>query len=83
MFDYIQRTFFSPLGKESCVYFYILTVLSFAIMLIISIMDLMFVVKHFHKMNTRTLIRSLSMLIQLFLAYFVNRVMYSICVKAL
>ena len=74
---------FGALGKESCMYFYFLSVLSF-IMLVFSILSVViYMIKHRKSMNYSTITHMLIVSIHLLIAYFVNRVLHTICTKTL
>ena len=67
---------FSPLGKEYCAYFYWLTVLAFIYLLIA-----LFAVVSQLLRGKVSLLNSLLQLLAPLLAYFVNRLLYSMCVN--
>lgn len=67
---------FSPLGKEYCAYFYWLTVIAF-IFLLLALFD---VVTKLLKGKV-SILSSLLQLLAPALAYFVNRLLYSMCVN--
>jgi hypothetical protein len=67
---------FSPLGKEYCAYFYWLTVIAF-IFLLLALFD---VVTKLLKGRV-SIVESLLKLLAPTLAYFVNRLLYSMCVN--
>lgn len=74
---------FGALGKESCMYFYILSVLSF-IMLVFSILAIVvYMFKQRKSMSFMTITHMLVVSINLLIAYFVNRVLHTICTKTL
>lgn len=79
----LWNTLFSPLGKEYCNYYLILCVFAaFALGLSI-VMEFMNLVRNYRKMNMHKMVRGLTIILNVFLAYLSTRIMYSVCVKAL
>ena len=78
---------FTPLDKQYCIYFYFMSVFSFitfSIILFIGIISLfysLFLLKQ--KINIVFYVNVLSLIISSFMAYLVNRLMYSMCIKTL
>lgn len=77
------NSFFSPLGKDSCMYFLFVSGLFFFTLLIVLFFEIIYLVKNFKKLNPRMLINGILLLFNCFIAYFVNRIFYSMCVKSL
>ena len=78
-----MNDYFGPLGKESCVYFYIISIFcgfSFAIVLLSTIL---YVATNFKKVNRFYLSNAIMASANLFIGYFVNRLLHSICVNSL
>ena len=73
--NFLDKTLFAPLGKEYCVYFYWLTVVSF-LMLAVSVVHSVFSLLD----KNAKLVPSLLALIGPVLLYFNNRLLYSMCV---
>ena len=76
------KKIFTPLDKKYCNYFYYISVISFCLFIFISKLtawNLVFNLKK-EKYNCLSFI---NVIISLFLSYFVNRLMYSMCVKSL
>jgi hypothetical protein len=71
----LAHDLFSPLGKEYCVYFYFLTVLSFISFFIVIIHGVHSIINRKGKVFD-VLVR----LIAPFLLYFNNRLLYGMCV---
>lgn len=74
----INEVLFSPLSKEYCLYFYLMTVILFVILLLAMIATLVTIVKS--KKNTNYLLLA-SNIFTLALVYFQNRLLYSMCVN--
>ena len=75
--------YFGPLNKDSCVYFLIISVIFFILLVVALFTQLLWVVKNFKHLNFRILTGGIVMLFNIFLAYFVNRLLYTMCTKSL
>ena len=78
-----METYFGPLDKQSCVYFLFLSMLFFAILVFAIITECVFVFKNFKSLNFRIITSGLLLLFNAFIAYFVNRLLYTMCYKSL
>ena len=72
---------FAPLGKEYCVYFYYMSVIG--LLSFISTVISMFYLIIKKKLDTYSAINSVTLLVSTLLSYFLNRLMYTICVSSL
>ena len=81
--SYLMYTFFSPLDKQSCVYFLILSMIFFAMLVFAIITEMVFIFKNFSSLNFRMVTSGLLLLFNAFIAYFVNRLLYTMCSKSL
>ena len=72
----IDTMFFSPMGREYCVYFLWLTIIAF-VFFAIAVFDVVITISK----GKGNIFRSLLSLIFPFLIYFNNRLLYSMCVK--
>jgi hypothetical protein len=75
--------FFGPLDKSACIYFYFLTAFFFVILIISVIFFLMLVIQKPKEINMRMFLDSLLLGFNIFIAYFVNRLLYTMCTKSL
>jgi len=82
MFDFMT-TYFGPLDKNSCMYFLFLTMIFFAILVFTMIGEIIFIVKRYKQLNFRVFTGGLILLFNMFIAYFVNRLLYTMCSKSL
>ena len=75
---------FGPLDRKYCNYFYYMSVLSF-IIFCLTFIGIIFSIFHLikNKKSTLNVFFSSNLLISSFLAYLVNRLMYTICNKSL
>ncbi len=76
-------TYFGPLSREYCVYFYILTILS-AITFVMSAITIgYYMITHIKKVDAMFVFNSFYVLFSSFLVYFVNRLFHTMCVKSI
>ena len=81
--DGFMNNYFGPLGKEYCTYFYVLSII-FGITFVFSAISIASVViMNRKKIDTMFIINSFFILFNTFLAYLVNRLMNTMCVKTL
>jgi hypothetical protein len=82
MLDLMSK-YFGPLDKGSCVYFLIISALFFVMLLVVISINIFWLFKNYKDINFRILTGGVIMLFNIFLAYFVNRLLYSMCMKSL
>ena len=71
-----------PLDKEACSYFLLLTIFFFVIFVIAIIANIFVLIRNRKTLTFSNIAGGLYMLFTLFIAYFVNRLMYTVCVKS-
>ena len=79
----LMNNYFGPLGEDYCVYFYALSIffgIGFAISLI-SVIS--FIVFNHKKVNSTFIINTIIILLNAFFLYLSNRLLHTMCVKAL
>jgi hypothetical protein len=75
--------YFGPLPREYCVYFYALSIV-FGVMFVMSVLSIAyFMITHIKKVNTMFVVNSIFILLNSFLAYLANRLLHTMCVKAI
>jgi hypothetical protein len=75
--------YFGPLPREYCVYFYALSIF-FGFVFIVSLASFLAVsIYHYKKINIMTVMNTSMLLINTFLAYLVNRLLHTMCVKSI
>ena len=79
----LYQTFFGPLDKSACIYYFLLTLFFLILLIIALISELLYFVKHYKSLNVNMFTKGILILSNIFLAYFVNRLMYTICNKSL
>ena len=77
-----MNTYFGPLSKDWCVYFLILTILFFITLVLTLIGNIVYIVKHYKSMKPIDYISGILILFNIFIAYFVNRLLYTMCTKS-
>ena len=78
-----MNQYFGPLSREYCVYFYALSII-FAVMFVMSAVSIaVFMVTNIKKVNLMFIVNSILILLNSFLAYFANRLLHTMCVKAI
>jgi hypothetical protein len=78
-----MTSYFGPLDKNSCVYFLFLTMLFFALLVFTIVGEIFFVIKNFKELNFKVFTSGVLLLFNSFIAYFVNRLLYTMCSKSL
>lgn len=79
----LMNTFFGPLNKKSCFYFYFLSIVFGVSFVLLAIGTIMVIIKDYKKIDLKMSFNLILLLINSFLVYFVNRLLYSMCVKSL
>ncbi len=75
--------YFGPLPREYCVYFYALAVI-FGVSFGFSVISIAyFMIMHFKKVNMMFIANSFFVILNTFLAYLVNRLLHTMCVKSI
>jgi hypothetical protein len=81
--DNFMNEYFGPLGKEYCTYFYVLSII-FGVTFVLSAISIgSFILMHHKKVDAMFIVNSFFILFNSFLAYLVNRIMNTMCVKSL
>jgi hypothetical protein len=78
-----MTTYFGPLTKDSCNYFLFLSMLFFAALIFTLFGELFYLVKNYSQLSFRVFTSGILLLFNSFLAYFVNRLLYTMCSKSL
>ncbi len=81
--DSFMNTYFGPLGEEYCIYFYALSIF-FGIAFVLSVISVVtYMFTHVNKINMNFLIHTFFLLLNSFLAYLVNRLLHTMCMKSI
>lgn len=77
-----MNTYFGPLGQEYCVYFYALSIF-FGIAFVLTVISVVtYMLTHINKIDMKMLMHTFFLLINSFLAYLVNRLLHTMCMKS-
>ena len=79
----LMTSFFGPLDKSACFYFFIISALFFISLVILFTTEIYYLIKNFGKIKLVNVINGLIILFNMFIAYFVNRLLYTMCNKTL
>lgn len=79
MYTQEMKGLFSPLDKKYCMYFYFLSVFAFVLMCF-SFISLIILFGDYQK-NKFIIMNSVSSVIMLGIAYFSNRLLYTMCIR--
>ena len=81
--DSFMKTYFGPLGEEYCVYFYALSIF-FGIAFVLSVISVVtYMFTNVNKINMTFLMHTFFLLLNSFLAYLVNRLLHTMCMKSI
>jgi len=75
--------YFGPLDKQSCIYFLFLSMVFFAVLIFTIIGEIAFIAKRYKEINFTVITSGILLLFNAFIAYFVNRLLYTMCYKSL
>lgn len=82
MYD-LMSGFFGNLDKHHCVYFLFLSIIFLAVLVFTLITEILYLIKNYKSLNFRIFTSGILLLFNAFLAYFVNRLLYTMCSKSL
>lgn len=83
MFESALHLYFGPLGKQYCVYFLLLTIFYLIVLSIFLHLEIYYLYKNFSKLQMKDMITGFVLTSNIFLTYFVNRLLYTMCNKSL
>lgn len=79
----LMTRFFGPLDKGACIYFFIISVIFFVGLMVLLGGEFLYVLRNYNKLNFRVISNGLIIIFNIFIAYFVNRLLYTMCNKTL
>jgi hypothetical protein len=82
MSNSIMDKFFGPLSKEYCLYFYALSVIFGVLFVFTGISILYKIITNFKKIDIEIIVPIVG-LINMFLVYLVNRLLYTMCIRSI
>ena len=78
-----MNAYFGPLSREYCAYFYVLSIF-FGIVFVIVLLSIVgFIAMNYKKVNGMYMMNSVLVLVNLFIVYFANRLLHTMCVKSI
>ena len=75
--------FFGPLDKTWCSYFLIVSIIFFICMIILLFNELYYIIRNVNKLSFRLISGGIIIMFNMFIAYFMNRLLYTMCTKSL
>ena len=83
MMNNFMDTYFGPLSRDYCVYFYALSIIAGVTCALSLVSVFSYMVMNFNKINSMFVVNAILVLFNTFLAYIANRLLHTMCVKAL
>lgn len=77
------HTLFGPLDSRYCMYFYIVMILFFISFAFAVLYEIYFIAKNSKNITSTKIYMAIVLIFNTFLAYFVNRLFYTMCSKSL
>ena len=79
-----MTTLFGPLNKDACIYFLFISGLFYFVFILIIIASIIYLMRNPKEFKLSNLtVGNISLLLNCFILYFVNRLLYTMCVKSL
>lgn len=72
-----------PLDKSACFYFLIITSFFLVILFLMFASEMIYLIQHYNTIKGKNIINGLLVLFNIFIAYFVNRLLYTMCSRSL
>ena len=79
----LMSLFFGPLDKSGCIYFFIISVIFFLGFVFFLLNEAYYIIKNVGKLDIKTIQTATIIGFNMFIAYFVNRMLYTMCTKTL
>lgn len=77
------NTYFGPLSKTYCSYFLLLSIFFFVIMVLTFFIEIYDLIKNRKNLKLSYITKPILIIFNLFVLYFVNRLLYTMCSKSL
>ena len=78
----IMNSLFGPLGQEYCIYFYFLSIFFFVTFVGYFLITIVNIIRNPKIVNGQMLLNSALLLIYTLVPYYVNRLMYTMCINS-
>ena len=79
----LMSQFFGPLDKGACKYFLIISGIFLFILILVLFGEFFFIIRHSNMVNFKLISNGVLILSNIFLAYFSNRLLYTMCTRSL
>ena len=79
MLSNFVNSYFGPLSKDYCVYFYALSIFFFSLFVISVILTLLSIIRKPSEINVKFIVKVFLILLYTFIPYLVNRLFYTMC----
>lgn len=80
MSDFMTKLF-GPLSENYCTYFLIVSAVFLVVFTIMFLAEVKYIMLNYNKLNYRVLFSGILILFNVFLAYLMNRLFYTMCVR--
>jgi hypothetical protein len=80
--DDFMNTYFGPLGKEWCNYFYFLSILAFLTFVFYVLFFIYAIIKKPSSLNLNFISNSVFVLLYSLIAYYINRLLHTMCINS-
>ena len=77
-----MHSYFGPIGKEYCAYFYVISIISGIFFVLFFAMFVIFIVLYFKRVDFMFCLNVISILFTFWLSYLANRVLHTMCVNS-
>jgi len=75
-----MTNYFGPLSKEYCLYFYILSILSFIFFVVGLFSFVVIIIKKYKSLESTFYMNNIFTLFNILIIYFVNRLLHTMCI---
>lgn len=75
--------YFGPLDKKYCVYFLLVSMMFLLGFSILLINEIYFCIKNYNRLSLKLVSSGVKIMFNIFVAYFINRLLYTMCTKSL
>ncbi len=77
----LMTTFFGTLNEKYCSYFLIISAIFLVIFVIMFLTEIRYIVLNYNKLNFRIIFSGIVILFNMFIVYFMNRMLYTMCIE--
>jgi hypothetical protein len=77
----LMTTFFGPVDEIYCTYFLIISMIFLIVFIIMFLAEIRYIMLNYNRLNYKILFSGIAILFNIFIVYFMNRMLYTMCVK--